>query len=406
MSSPRSLDQKLEVLRADPASPRAFILCDAKDPDMAFGLPATGDYAPSESPDRNWPYRSREEFLGRIGEVVAQGVVDVVLMSPSTSERLVLEERLFEGSTVTPAVRLNDTTDIYQVRGGAYPRVASRPFRSATLDQIQCGKVQCAEEERRRGPDLGLYSITFNNCVERDLASLEAYKHFRLEAEAQTFRHFLEVFAPNVPEAVPADQLGHFINDSIVRTLAGVPTRSRPLFLKTVYLGPRFLEELVHYDPTLIIGVMGGAAGTTFDAFDLLDQARRHGARAALFGRKINQAEHQPAFIACLRLVADGEASPAEAVRAYHGVLERLAIRPRRPLSEDLQPTVDLMAGDELSTASVVVPESWGGGVEGPPAPTAGPRPAPAADEEPDFEAMTPAQKLAYNQRRRDRIFG
>src|SRR5437899_3152627 len=95
-----------------------------------------------------------------------------------------------------------------------------------------------------------------------------------------------------------------------------------------VYHGPKFMEELVHYDPHLIVGVLGGSAGTTYDAFKLLAEARKHGARAALFGRKINHAEHQLAFIQFLRLIADGAIEPEEAVKAYHGVLQRLSLKP------------------------------------------------------------------------------
>ena len=42
-------------------------------------------------------------------------------------------------------------------------------------------------EERSRGADLGLYSITFNNDVELDRRTIEAYRTFRLEAEQKGF---------------------------------------------------------------------------------------------------------------------------------------------------------------------------------------------------------------------------
>lgn len=404
----KSLDAKLDSIHADPHGSREFILCDAKDSDMAFGALSGGPYASHEQPDAGFSYRTKEEFLDQIRAIVEHELVDIMLMSGSVSERLALDERIFDASAVTPAVRANDTSDVHAVRGGVYPRVASRPFRSATIEQFQCGKVQCNDTERTQGVDLGLYSVTFNNDVDRDLAVLEAYKTFRLEAEALGFRHFLEVFSPNVPGVVDSEILGHFINDHVIRALAAVPKRSRPIFLKTVFHGPRFLEELVRYDPHLVVGVMGGAAGTTFDAFDLLYQTRRYGGRAALFGRKINQAEHQPAFIRFLRLIADGEVLPGEAVRAYHGVLDSLGIRPRRPLKDDLQATVDLMAGEERSSASVLVPEELESAESAPasPSPAAAPAFLAAAEAEPDWDTMTLEQKLDYNQRRRDRIFG
>ena len=51
------------------------------------------------------------------------------------------------------------------------------------------------------------------------------------------------------------------------------------------------------------------------DAFRLIHDAQKYGARVALFGRKINNAEHQLAFVEMLRLITDGKLSPEEAVR-------------------------------------------------------------------------------------------
>jgi hypothetical protein len=89
----------------------------------------------------------------------------------------------------------------------------------------------------------------------------------------------------------------------------------------------------------MIVGVLGGSSGTSLDAFTLLAEAKKYGARVALFGRKIKDAEHPLAFVATLRQVADGELAAAEAVRAYHGELQKLAIPPRRALQDDLQLT-------------------------------------------------------------------
>ena len=193
-------------------------------------------------------------------------------------------------------------------------------------------------DERRLGADLGLYSVTFNNDVDLDRRTLEAYKAFRIEAEAKGFRHFLEVFDPNACEHPPAD-LGRFINDHIVRTLAGVTSRGRPLFLKVVYHGPAAMEALARYDRSLVVGILGGSAGTTFDAFHMLWEAKKYGARVALYGRKINNAEHQLSFIQYPSRGGRRRNRPAEAVKAYHGALQRLGIRPQRSLADDLQRT-------------------------------------------------------------------
>jgi len=330
----KSLDLKLANIHGAPGSGTDFILADAKDADMAFGLASPGR---SREPGRE--FRSLAEYRDLMREVVRQGLVDILLMSASSNEVLTLDERLFDDSPVTPAARANDTTDIHLVRGGRYAQLPSLPFQSTSIDHIQCGKVLCRPEERSSGCNLGLYSVTFTNDPERDRQTLESYRQFRLEAEQKGLRHFLEVFDPNVPGAVEPAMIGHFMNDHIARMLGGVPRSSRPLFLKIPYHGPKFMEELAAYDPHLVPGILGGASGTTHDAFRLLAEAKKYGARAALFGRKINNAEHQLAFIEFLRLIADGQVGPQEAVRGYHGRLEKLGIKSIRPLKEDMELT-------------------------------------------------------------------
>src|SRR4051794_37606907 len=330
----KSLDQKLANIHADPHGAKDFILADAKDADMAAGLAAPGKDA------RTGKIRSLAEYRDQMREITRQGLVDIMLMSASTSEQLTIRERIFDTTAITPAARANDTTDIHLMAGGTYASAPSRPFQSTTIDHIQSGKLDPTPSERRLGANLGLYSITPNNNIDFDSVTLNAYKEFRLEAERKGFRHFLEVFDPNAcGEKCPAD-LGRFINDLIVRTLAGVPSSGRPVFLKIAYHGPRAMEELVAYDPHLVPGILGGSSGTTHDAFKLLEEAKKHGARAALFGRKINNSEHQLTFVTFLRAIADGQIGAEEACRAYHGELEKLKLKPYRELKKDLELTV------------------------------------------------------------------
>ncbi len=393
----KTLDLKLKRIHADPHGSKEFILADAKDADMALGIGA-----PGRSPEAHGGelrYRTLAEYREQIVQIVEQGLVDIMLMSASTGEVLTHQRRLFDASAVTPAARANDTTDIHIFRGGRSATEASLPFRTATLDHIQCGHLDCTPEERRRGIDLGLYSITFQNDPALDRAALEAYKEFRLEAERKGFRHFLEIFDPNRPNLVAAEQVPGFINDAIARTLGGVTGQGRPVFLKIVYHGPKAMEELVRYDPHLVVGILGGSAGTTYDAFKLLAEARKYGARAALFGRKINNAENQLAFVRFLRLIADGEITAEEAVRAYHGVLQQLGIKPNRSLEDDLQLQTNVMSYGGGTVVSVperaraaAVPASSNG--------------TPASNGEPDFTRMSAAQKVAYHRARWDRILG
>jgi hypothetical protein len=396
---PKSLDQKLAAIHADPSGCREFILADAKDADMAFGMVAPG----VTRTDEGERFRTLAEYREQIRAIIRQGIVDIMLMSASTSEQLTLHEKLFANSPVTPAIRANDATDVHAMRGSVIPTQAARPWRTASLDHVQCGHIDCASAERQTGVDLGLYSVTFNNDCQLDLATLEAYQSFREEAERKRFRHFLEVFNPNLPDAVSPDQMPRFVNDVIARTLAGVTQTQRPVFLKIAYNGPAAMEELVAYDPQLIVGVLGGSAGTTLDAFTLIHQARRYGARAALFGRKINQAENQLAFIEFLRRIADGDLEPVEAVRAYHAVLQRLGLRPHRALDEDLTLQTGVMSYGG-STRTISLPSTSSTST----ASATGPAPANPERfvEAPDFAAMTSEQRLAYHRQRLDRTFG
>ncbi|MBN1488925.1 MAG: hypothetical protein JXA69_03320 [Phycisphaerae bacterium] len=414
MSTAKTLDIKLAKIKADPSC-REFIIADAKDADMAFGIAA-----PGKSPEhhaKEGSFRSLPEYRECIRQVVRQGVVDIMLMSAHTNDILTIGEGLFENSHVTPAARANDTTDIHVARGSVYTGHPAQPFRTATIDHIQCGHVDCATEERARGANLGLYSVTFNNDTERDHLTLEHYKAFRIEAERKGFRHFLEVFDPNAPvNPVAPDKLGGFINDMIVRSLAGVPEAGRPLFLKMVYHGPKWTEELAGYDPHLVVGILGGSAGTTYDAFKLIAEAQKYGAKVALFGRKINNAEHQLAFVEMLRRIVDGEVSPEDAVRAYHGILQGLGIRPHRSLDEDMQLQTGVMSyGGSGTSVSVPAPAAVPAASTPGTASGNGSKPVVQAtghmtraarsaavsyprngDGSPDFVKMTPAERLAY----------
>jgi hypothetical protein len=262
-----------------------------------------------------------------------------MLVSASNLE-LLNEGKLFQKSAVQPAIRANDTTCIWRMRGATYHHTASRPFRSASLPRVMYGAAKApARKGAIKGTDLGLYSITFNNDIEADIRSLEAYAAFRAEAAAIGFRHFLEVFNPNVDTGIDAKTLPHYINDAILRCLAGVTKAERPQFLKIAYNGPKSTEELASFDPSLVVGVLGGGAGTTRDAFELIHQAEKYGARVALFGRKINLAESPLEMVAMLRRVASHDIGPKEAVKAYHAALQKQGIKPERALEDDSKVT-------------------------------------------------------------------
>jgi len=329
------LDEKLARIRAGAYRRTDFIIADAKDPDMGPGLQGVGALPGKDgAPGR---LRTRDEFLDSITAVIRQDVVDIMLTSTSNLERLVARDA-FAGSRVKPAIRANDTTDIWVLRGANYAASPSRPFRTSSLSRVRSGGSTPQPNARVVLTDLGLYSITFTGDLDWDLASLEAFAAFRADASANDFRYFLEVFNPNVA-FIAADAMPRFVNDAIVRCLAGLTEAERPRFLKIAYNGPRALEELASFDPSLIVGVLGGGAGTTRDCFELISQAEKYGARIALFGRKINLAESPLEIVKLMRAVADGALTPLEAVKTYHEALRRQGVPARRDLAADSEIT-------------------------------------------------------------------
>lgn len=331
MTSERRLDRKLAHILAGEYVPEDFILADAKDADMAWGIAAPGVRAGCSAAHGAGGFRSRADYLDDMRVLVERDAVDIMLTSASNGERLSAGTDLGD---VTLAVRANDSTDVWNTRHGAYTGQPSRPFRSANLAAV---KPFC---------DLVLYSVTFNNDLMLDTATLSAYREFRGQAMDLDLRHFLEVFNPNAPVGLDASQVGAFVNDSIIRGLAGVTSSERPLFLKIAYNGHDALKELVEHDDSIVVGVLGGSAGTTRDTFELLQRVQHAGGRVALFGRKIQQAESQLDLVRLMRQVLRGDLPPSDAVRAYHDSLRSAGIAPIRPVEQDVDVTDPVLRGE------------------------------------------------------------
>lgn len=327
----KTLDKKLKRIKSGRYRPSDFIIADAKDGDMAFGVTAPGPSALGAAREgvprgvSTGLWKSRESYLQAMQEMCASGLVDIMLMSASSAE--ILKKRgTFSGSAVTPAVRMNDTTDIWSARGSNYRQFPSVPFATADVHAVAplCG--------------LGLYSMTFSNDLQADRASLAAYREFRLACRETGMRHFLEVFNPAFDIGIAVSDLGHYINDMIIKALAGVTSSDAPLFLKIQFNGRDSMQELTDYDPAnLVAGILGGAAGTTRDTFELASQAEQSGARVALFGRKINLAEAPLKLVELMRRTLERDVSPTEAVREYHEHLKQEGLKPARSLKEDLK---------------------------------------------------------------------
>ncbi|MBT4909891.1 MAG: hypothetical protein HON61_00585 [Alphaproteobacteria bacterium] len=325
----KSLDIKLEKTRQGKYKPSDFIIADAKDGDMGGGITAFG-HVP-EDPSRSKSYTGHLEDMR---EMTTSKLIDVMLMSVSGAERLVNDE-VFKNSSVTPAVRLNDTSDIWGPRGSKYKIHPAQNFRSARIDKV----IPLV--------DLGLYSITFSNDLKSDLASLNEFHSFLDNISGKNLRYFLEVFNPQIDIGIDKENLPGYVNDSIVRSLAGLTKEDSPLFLKIPFNGPKAMEELCQYDPgNLIVGVLGGGIGTTRDTFELIRQSEKYGARIALFGRKILFAEVPKLIVTMMRAVVQGEMSTEEAVKMYHSQITEMGISPKLSLEDDLKITDPVLLND------------------------------------------------------------
>ena len=320
------LDTKLKNIRNGDYKPSDFIIADAKDADMGGGRRAPG-FIREENGKLTEKPASYESYLNKMKEMTKSQMVDVMLMSMTSAERLV-DQNIFNNSPVTPAVRLNDTSCIWGLlRHGEYDTHQSRPFATTQL------------RHAKNFVDLGLYSMTFNKDVDRDVHMLNEYRNFRDNAEKIGMRHFLEVFNSAVIN-LSIEEMGQYVNDCILKTLAGQISKEKPLFLKIAYNGPKAMEELASYDPgNLVIGILGGGKGTTRDCFELLKQACKYGARVALFGRKVNLSENQLIIIETMRKVIENDLESNDAVKLYHDKLFKENIKPDRDISKDSELT-------------------------------------------------------------------
>jgi hypothetical protein len=329
----KKLDTKLAKIIGGKYRPTDFIIADAKDADMSLGVTAAAP-RPGNEMGAAGPgiYPTRQEYIGDMKALIEQGDIDIMLTSAANGE--VLSMKPGQLKKVTLAVRGNDTTDIWNPRKSNHLGSPSRAFQTVNLKRV------------RKFCDLVLYSMTFNNDTDADLQSLAAFKEFRMQAGDLGMRYFLEVFNPNAPTNLKESDFGCFVNDSIVRSLAGVTAAERPLFLKVAFNGGKHLQELTEHDSTLVVGLLGGPSGTTRDTFELLKQGEQAGARVALFGKKIQRAESQSDIVRLMRPVIEGSMTPDKAVEEYHKSLTEKKITPKRSLKVDRQITEPALLGD------------------------------------------------------------
>ena len=119
------LDEKLARIRAGDFGPRDFIIVGRTTPrpvSDAEGSPTEG-------------FRPLADYRADMKRVIDSDLVGIMLTSLSTAEVLT-REAAYASSSVTPAVRLNDASDIWFARGSSYGHQPAAPFRTARLDRV------------------------------------------------------------------------------------------------------------------------------------------------------------------------------------------------------------------------------------------------------------------------------
>lgn len=289
----------------------------AGDAQAAGGLRGLGEIGsgPNARP------RRRPDFLQLCRELSRDGAIDGCLMTPADAETLAVDERFFDTVDVTPLVRTNAETMIWNPRHGTYRSAPSLPFQTVpTHDVGFCRDLICKTQDFNIR--LGLYSITLNNNVAYDRETLSAYLCFAREVgRTPGFDHFLEVFLPNLPQhGLSDEEIGEYVADSIVRTMSYLRRHERPLFIKTAYTTAAVWRELCEFDPTLIIGALGGPRTDARGTLELAHNVIANGGRVILFGRAVFQDEDPILISRALRRVLDGE-DPTSAYESYRAAL-------------------------------------------------------------------------------------
>ena len=254
----KSLDRKLARILAD-RSCADFILADAKDADMAYGMAA-----PGRSPEHHAQegrFRSLDEYRQLIRENVRQGLVDIMLISASTNEVLTLQR-----AAVRPQPRHaghpGQRHDRHLGRPGR--RLPPRALEAVPLRLDRPGDVRQAPiASRTNGRSAPTWASTPSPSTTTWPWTIARWRRTGRSARKRRPRTSATSSKSSIPTPCkhPMPDLGRFINDMIVRTLAGVAGKERPLFLKVVYHGPAAMEQLVAYDSRLVVGILGGVVG-------------------------------------------------------------------------------------------------------------------------------------------------
>ena len=268
------LEEKLARIRAGGYRRQDFVIANANDAEMGPGLQAMGPARERDGSSRR--LRSREEFLEATQAVIRQDISDILLLSVSNLELLLKRDAFTRHGRQAGDPRQRHHR-IWVLRGATYHIKPSRPFRTASLEARKPSPISASI----RSPSTTISTPTSSRSKHSpSSAKTRRRTAFRTSSKCSTrtprtsttrrcratstTRSFAALAASPRPS-------GHASQDRIQR-----PAGARRA---------RLVRSL------LVVGVLGGGAGTTRDCFELIHQAEKYGARVALFGRKIRLAE-------------------------------------------------------------------------------------------------------------------
>ena len=299
-----------------------------------WGPSLTWSRARKREPDGSWTrYRTRAEFLDQIRAIVRAGLLDIMLMSASNTE-LLIHEGLFKNSPVTPAIRANDTSDIWRMRGAAlHDLLRARSARPRSPGRCTAPRHPVPAAPAPISASTRSPSTTTSTpiCLRSKPSPISAPTLPRSASAISSGVQPERRFPASLPDVLPA-----YVNDAIPALPRLRHRADRPQFLKIVYNGPKALEELTSFDPAGDRGVLGGGGRhhprlpASCFAGRTLRRTRR------LVGREISLAETPLAIVATRRAPVAGAGRRRRPCKAYHGELQKQRIKPQRPLEDDM----------------------------------------------------------------------
>jgi DhnA family fructose-bisphosphate aldolase class Ia len=170
--------------------------------------------------------------------------------------------------------------------------------------------VVTPEEALALGADIALASLVLTETDEaRDAANVANFARLAAQARAAGLPIIGEYFPPEA-EKVEREALHETVLPG-ARILAEVGAHA----IKTFYTGDRF-AEVTEGCPVPIFALGAQKLPREIDALNLAHAAIRAGARGVVFGRNVVQARDPAKFLAALKQVVRGQASPDEAAAA------------------------------------------------------------------------------------------